>query len=165
MCDAPHIVATAHSFAAAGQSFSAACGVGRGRRWRVGSENPVAEVKVDVSASVYDLGLSPDGKTLIASGDTQSLMLLDAETLQIIRRFVGHQGAVFGVTFHPQGKRLASCGSDRIIRIWDLETGTELITLRGHRRTVYHVQFSPDGQTLASSSDDGTVKLWRTPSR
>jgi WD40 repeat protein len=152
-------------FAVDGQSFYAACADGRVRRWRVGFENPVAEVKLDAGTGMYDLDVSPDGRTVVAGGDTQSLVLLDAQTLQVIRKFVGHQGAVFGVAFHPQGKRLASCGSDRIIRIWDLETATELITLRGHRRTIYHLQFSPDGQTLASSSDDGTVKLWRTPSR
>jgi WD40 repeat protein len=160
-----HVVATDLSFAPDGQSFYAACADGRVRRWRVGSENPIAQVQVDPGIGMYDVDVSPDGRTLVACGDTQSLVLLDAETLQVIRRFAGHQGSVFGVAFHPQGKRVASCGSDRTIRIWDIETGTELLTLRGHRRTIFHVQFSPDGQTLASSSDDGTVKLWRTPSR
>ena len=160
-----NVVANDLSFAVDGQSFYAACGDGHVRRWRIGSPTPVADVKLDLGTGVYDVDVSPDGKTVAAGGDTQTLVLLDAQTLQVIRRFVGHQGAVFGVAFHPQGKRLASCGSDRIIRIWDLETGTELIALRGHRRTVYHVQFSPDGQTLASSSDDGTIKLWRTPAR
>jgi WD40 repeat protein len=160
-----NVVANDLSFAVDGKSFYAACSDGRVRRWRIGEENPIAEVQVDAGVGVYDVDVSPDGRTVAACGDTQSLVLLDADSLKVIRRFVGHQGAVFGVAFHPQGKRLASCGSDRSIRIWDLETGTELIALRGHRRTVYHVQFSPDGQTLASSSDDGTIKLWRTPSR
>ncbi|HEX8523270.1 MAG TPA: protein kinase [Tepidisphaeraceae bacterium] len=143
-----------------GEVFFVACADGHVRKWRVDSAQPMADALVD-AGGLYDVRPSPDGKTLIVTGDTQSVTLLDAQTLRVIQKFPGQQGAVLGAAFHPNGKRLATCGSDRSIRIWDVATATELIALRGHRRTVQHVQFSPDGSVLASTSDDGTVKLWR----
>ena len=159
---ASRTVANELSFAPDGRSFYVGGTDGYVRRWRIDSNEPAGEVQIDPVAGVYDVRVSPDGRTLAAAGDTESVALVDAESLEVIRRLVGHRGAVYGVAFHPAGKRLATCGSDRIIRIWDVETGTELITLRGHRGGIQHVQFSPDGRTLASSSDDGTVKLWRS---
>ena len=154
-------VANEVSFAPDGRSFYVADADGYVRRRRTDSGEVIAEVRVDPVAGVYDVRVSPDGRTVAACGDTESIALIDVETLEV-RKLVGHRGAVYGVAFHPAGKRLATCGSDRIIRIWDVETRTELITLRGHRGGIQHVQFSPDGRTLASSSDDGTVKLWRS---
>jgi WD40 repeat protein len=155
-------VANEVSFAPDGQSFYIAGVDGYVRRRRTDSGEPLGEVKVDPVAGVYDVRVSPDGRMLAAAGDTETVALIDAQSFEIIRRHVGHRGAVYGAAFHPARKRLATSGSDHIIRIWDVETGTELITLRGHRGGIQHVQFSPDGRTLASTSDDGTVKLWRS---
>ena len=149
------------TFDASGNFFYAACADGHVRRWRTDSPAAVAEAMID-AAGVYDVRPSTDGRSVVATGDTQTVVLLDAATLQIARRFTGHQGAVFAAAFHPGGNRLATCGTDRTIRIWDLATGTELIALRGHRQSVQDIVFSADGRTLVSGGDDGTVKLWRT---
>jgi WD40 repeat protein len=156
----PRVVANELTFDGSGSFFYAACADGHIRRWHVDSSRPVAQAMID-ARGVYDARLSPNGGTVAVAGDTQSVTVVDAKTLQTIRRYVAHQGAVFGVAFHPSGERLASAGTDGSIRIWDVSTATELISLRGHRRRIQHVAFSPDGGILASSSDDGTVKLWR----
>ena len=158
---APGLVANELIFDATGTSFYGACADGHVRKWRVDSASPVADAMID-PAGLYDVKLSPDGRSVAVTGDTQSVALLDAQSLQLIRRYTGHQGGVLGAAFHPSGQRLATCGNDRTIRIWDIETATELIALRGHRRGVQHIQFSTDSALLASTSDDGTVKLWRT---
>lgn len=144
--------------------FYAACTDGALRRWSVESPHELLALPVDPTG-LYDVQLSPDGSKIAVTGDTASVVLIDASTHTEIRRYKGHQGPVFGVAFHPNGTRLATCGNDRSIRIWDVETGTELVSLRGHRRLVQHVEFSQDGKTLASSSDDGTIRLWRADTR
>jgi eukaryotic-like serine/threonine-protein kinase len=158
---APGLVANELIFDPTGSYFYGACADGHVRKWRVDSPTPVAQAMID-PAGLYDVKLSPDRRMIVVTGDTQSVALLDAQTLQPIRRYTGHQGGVLGAAFHPDGQRLATCGNDRTIRIWDLQTATELIALRGHRRGVQHIGFSLDGALLASTSDDGTVKIWRT---
>jgi WD40 repeat protein len=164
----PGVIANEIIFDRTGDRFYGACADGRVRCWDVnGGSRPIREAMIDPHG-LYDVRQSPDGRTLVVAGDTQTVMLLDAQTLEPITRYPGHPGGVLSVAFHPGGQRVASGGTDGIIRIWDVASGTELIALRGHRRRIQHVAFSPadGGATLASSSDDGTVKLWETsPSR
>ncbi len=160
-CEAvPNEVRFEHS----GKRFYAACSDGHLRRWSIDKPEPEINLKLDPTY-LYDVRLSPDGSKLAVAGDTASVIVLDANTLTELHRYIGHQGPVFGIAFHPGGTRLASCGSDRSIRVWDLDTATELVSLRGHRRLVQHIEFSRDGKTLASSSDDGTIRLWRADVR
>jgi WD40 repeat protein/tRNA A-37 threonylcarbamoyl transferase component Bud32 len=159
---APGIIANEIIFDRAGAHFYAACTDGRVRCWDVrAAARPIREAMIDPHG-LYDLQLSPDGRTLIVAGDTQTVALLDAQTLAPLKRYTGHSGGVLAVAYHPAGGRIASGGTDGTIRIWDVTSGAELISLRGHRRRIQHLAFSPDGATLASSSDDGTVKLWQT---
>lgn len=157
-------VANEVRFDRTGKYFYGACVDGHLRRWSIASPAADLDVALDPTG-LYDVRISPDGTRIAVAGDTASVIVLDATTHTELRKYIGHQGPVFGIAFHPDGSRLASCGSDRSIRVWDLETATELVSLRGHRRLVQHIEFSRDGKTLASSSDDGTIRLWRADTR
>jgi WD40 repeat protein len=157
----PGVVANEIIFDHSGDRFYSACADGFVRCRDVKTSRLVREAMIDPHG-LYDVRQSPDGRTLVVAGDTQTVALLDAHTLEPIKRYAGHPGGVLAVAFHPGGQRVASGGTDGIIRIWDVASGTELIALRGHRRRIQNLAFSPDGATLASSSDDGTVKLWQT---
>ncbi|MFT3786889.1 MAG: hypothetical protein QM770_12100 [Tepidisphaeraceae bacterium] len=157
-------VANEARFTGDASAFYLACADGHLRRYELNRPNAVIDIALDPTG-LYDVCISPDGQRIVVGGDSASVILLDGRTHKEIRRFIGHQGPVFGVALHPDGTRLASCGSDRSIRIWEIETGTELVSLRGHRRLVQHIEFTQDGTTLASTSDDGSVRLWRATPR
>jgi WD40 repeat protein len=86
--------------------------------------------------------------------------LWDTESVQPLRKFVGHTGRPEGVSFHSDGRRFASCGFDKTVRIWDVETGQELHCLNGHTSNVNLIAYSPDGMRLASTGSEGTVIVW-----
>ena len=116
--------------------------------------------------AVYDLSLSPDGKTLATGSLDNTVKLWDMETKEYIGTLEGHSNYINAVSFSPDGMRLASCSGDNTVRLWDMETHTEIATLGGHERSVLDVAFSPDGTRLASggraelNDADGQVKLW-----
>ena len=125
--------------------------------------------------SYTQMVLSPDGKTLVASGYSRA-HLWDVET-RSIRHTIDHRRSsttdspfypyITDVAFSPDGKILATAvtpdllsGDAPYIEFWDVETLSSLRTLTGHNYSVGWLSFSPDGQTLVSAGGDSTVLLW-----
>lgn len=90
---------------------------------------------------------SPDSR-LIAWSEADAVVLADAATGKVIRRWPAHAGGVAPLTFAPDGKTLASADGDNRIRLWDVQTGTEIRSMEqvGVRRLAY----SADGKRLAA---------------
>lgn len=104
----------------------------------------------------------PQGRqtTLSASGDG-GLTLWNAETGEIIRRYLGHDGWVWSLDVSPDGRYLLSGSEDGTVILWDFETGEELRRFKGHTALVPGLVFSPDGQTAFSVSLDGALIEWQ----
>jgi WD40 repeat protein/tRNA A-37 threonylcarbamoyl transferase component Bud32 len=111
-------------------------------------------------ASLQEVAISPDGRTLASAGDDWVVKVSNLATGQVCHSLSAHTGAVCGLAFSPDGKRLASASRDGTIALWDVASGTELRALHGHSRAFSRVRFSPDGRTLAAGGQDGTVKRW-----
>ncbi len=111
---------------------------------------------------IQNIAYSKDGKMLSGGGFMGIVKIWDMESHQLIKKFTGHVGGIYGTCFSPDGKLLASCGMDQTVRIWDVASGKELQKIEGHQIIVSDVKFSPDGKYLASASWDKTIKIWST---
>ena len=116
-----------------------------------------------MGCEIYDVMISPSGRTIAAAGFDGSVYLLDFHTAAV-RVLRGHQPWVATLAFSADGKRLATAGSDKSVRIWNVESGKLQHTLDGHTAAIHDLSFSPDGQLLASSAQDKTIRLWQTHS-
>jgi len=111
---------------------------------------------------IWCVAISPDGKTVAASGSQQPIQLWNTENGKLLRTFTEHSDSIYALAFSPDGETLASGGADNTIRIWNFHTGELLETLE-HLGPVKSVVFSYDGKILVSGSADATVKIWRVP--
>jgi RNA polymerase sigma factor (sigma-70 family) len=68
---------------------------------------------------IDSMTFSPDSRVVAVPGGDGGISLLDAVTLQQIRRLTGHRAACKTVAFAPDGKSLASGSSDTSVLIWD----------------------------------------------
>src|SRR5439155_11122389 len=110
--------------------------------------------------------VSRDGRTIAASGASDTVELLDGTTgaRRTVLQGPTGKGLVYALAFAPDGKLLAA-GSGLLhkegkVRLWDAATGEELHTFGGFAGHVAGVAFSPDGKLLAAAGRDGTVKVW-----
>ncbi|HSL44623.1 MAG TPA: hypothetical protein VK897_14395 [Anaerolineales bacterium] len=108
------------------------------------------------------LGMSPDGRQILAGGENGMLALWDLMTdVPTARPLAGHATTIQAVAYSPSGAIMASAGQDGQILFWDPATGEKIgDPLLGHRGWVTCVAFSTDGRWLASGSDDGTLRIW-----
>jgi WD40 repeat protein len=96
----------------------------------------------------------------LTGGDT-TVILWDARTGKMIRRFSGHTGLLSRVSFLAGGKRAVSGSYDKTIRIWDLSTGKEIHRFDGHPNEVTWFAVSPDGRLVLSSDYNAhELRLW-----
>lgn len=99
--------------------------------------------------------------TIMGSGDSKTLLVLDVRTRKSVHTLRGHTSGVYAVAISADERIIVSGSDDRTIKVWDLKTGKELHTLKGHTARVNSVAISADGQTIVSGSDDQTIKVWK----
>ena len=128
--------------------------------WFYNAATPTQEVALFSGQLFRYIAFSPDGNTLAGGSANGTISLLDADTGEHLRTFIGHTRDVSSISFSPDGSILASSGADNTVRLWDTDTGEHLRTFEGGK--FYHrekVAFSPDGSTLVFWGEDG-LWLW-----
>ncbi len=112
----------------------------------------------DFTTHVYQVALSPDGKTL-AAACVEGLKLWDVMTGQsLVAPDIKHVGAV---TFSPDGTRFATHALGRKIEIWNLQSREIVSSLTPDHpnHDSFCLAFSRDGKTLASGGRN-TTECW-----
>lgn len=112
---------------------------------------------------VNSLVYTPDGKSLVFSGDRDTVHFLDAATGKEQRRIVVPEvGRRACFALAPNGKTLvtANLGSP-VFHVWDVPTGKELRRIQGVKRGVDALAFTPDGKTFAVGTHTD-IWLWDT---
>jgi WD40 repeat protein len=124
------------------------------------------------------LALSPDGRTLAATGTTGipgkgthywDIHLWDAATGKELRRWSDGIARITALAFSPDGKTLACGGENRHLRFWDVGSGKELSPFSA-LIAGESVAFSPDGKLLAAAGSTPeaskcSVGLWELATR
>ncbi len=109
---------------------------------------------------VFNTAFSPDGRFVLAGGDSSTLRLYEVKSGKVVRELVGQTGYTQQAVFTPSGKQALSASSDGTIRLWDLATGKELRRFSGHKGGVSSVDLTPDGKQAVSGGADKTLRLW-----
>ena len=112
-------------------------------------------------------GLTPiawshDGLHLAVQGEDDALHILDADSLDLVRRLPGQSARVEGLAWDPHDARIASGSEDGRVLVWTLgdEEPSRPLALEGHAGSVLDVAWHPSRPLLASVSNDHTLRIW-----
>lgn len=111
---------------------------------------------------VWDMVITPDGKTLISAGGDDQLIWWPAadEAPQPQKKVKAHEGWIRSISLSPDAKLIASGGNDRIARVWNVADGAKVGEFTGAGRDIYSVLFHPGGQFLLAGDLDGKIHQW-----
>ncbi len=126
---------------------------------------PAYWAQQDPTGATYQLGFSPDGKTLVRVGPLgvklYATPLAGAPfAVGAPRRNLLANGARCAV-YSKDGKTVFTGGFDGNIQFWDPEAEQKIGEFKNaHASPVNALTFSPEGNQLASCSQDFTIRLW-----
>ena len=111
------------------------------------------------AGTIWQVALSPEGKTLASAGNVEEVWLWDVAAAKKIAT-LSTKASAFAVCFSPDGKTLAAGVLGGDVQLWDPSEGKLTATLKGHKVGVGAVAFSRDGKWLASVAADKQARLW-----
>ncbi len=129
-----------------------------GAKQRYDQDHPPEYTRPPVITS---LDFSPDGQTLAISG-FHEVLLIKADTGELIARLVGLAERIESVRFSPDGARLAVTGGlpGRMgeIQIWDVAAKKLTLSVSATFDTLYGGSWSSDGKLIAFGGSDNLVR-------
>ena len=134
------------------------------RRWDAVSGSESADPITMYWPEIVYPQLSPDGASMVTSGDLR-VVLWDARTgEQLIEPIYGR----IPIAFNPEGENLAiwmyhdaRYGVPKTVTLWDIYRQQKIgESLDGYQDDLNALVFSPDGEMLAGGSESGEVVLW-----
>lgn len=131
------------------------------QRWNPGAGQPVGDPYLP-KEQVAHLAVSPDGTRLaIATSTSGQVLLVNAETGDLIRKPLTVDPSEHALAFAPEGHLLA-VASGTAVSLWDMNTLSEIRRIEtSHESYVQDVAISPDGGLLATCSpEDSHIYLW-----
>jgi WD40 repeat protein len=105
------------------------------------------------------LHFSPDGRTLLTTGNDPVLRLWDTTTGKSILQWPAHTSEATSLALTPDGRFLVSGGLDGTVRLWEVSSGRQVRELAGHRWRCDVVAVAPNGKVILSGGSDGCIRL------
>ncbi|KAI9798670.1 MAG: hypothetical protein M1833_004659 [Piccolia ochrophora] len=123
------------------------------------------EYSIGLKVVLTCINTSADSRYMLINMADNEIQLLDIETKEVVRRFMGQKQGQFVIRsgFGGAGQNFVISGSeDSRIYIWHKENGTLVETLEGHHPgCVNAVAWNPtDPSMFASAGDDHKVRIW-----
>jgi WD40 repeat protein len=109
---------------------------------------------------IWDLSLSPDGKTIACARDDGSITIHAVNTGELICTFRDGYHQLYCVAFSPDSKMLLTGDSSCYVTIFDLDTKKKIDNLPKHGDHVRDIVFSPNGNLIATGCSDGYVRIF-----
>src|SRR5215510_13366991 len=122
-------------------------------------------VKLQHSATVSELAITPDGKKLFIALQDGKIEIWDVSASRMEGVFADLEEPLLGLALSRDGKRLAAGGERGLVKVWEIATRRSVFEKLAHGDTrIRTVALSPDGGRLATGGDDAAARLWRTDS-
>jgi WD40 repeat protein len=128
--------------------------------WDIATGKSIRAISPHARTGCYQVKLLPNNVYFISAGLDRKLKLIEIDTGEEIRNFVGHTDLVNSISLTSEGNSFITASRDGTIRIWDMASGLQKRKIAAHGGGVYNAKFDRTGKYIVSGGDDFMVKLW-----
>lgn len=128
--------------------------------WDIETGKMIRAISPHDRTGCYQVKLLPNNVYFISAGLDRKLKLIEIDTGEEIRTFIGHTDLVNSINFNPSGNQFITAAWDGTIRLWDIASGLQVRKIAAHKGGVYNARFDKSGRYIVSGGDDFLVKLW-----
>ncbi|MBN1415585.1 MAG: caspase family protein [Bacteroidales bacterium] len=108
----------------------------------------------------YHVKFSANGLYIISAGLDKKLKLIEIDSGEEIRTFIGHTDLVTSINLHPTSENIITAGRDNTIRVWDFFSGLQLQKIKAHEGGIFSARYDSTGKYIVSGGNDNQVTLW-----
>jgi WD40 repeat protein len=119
---------------------------------------------------VTDLAATPDGRFVLVRGTNRVVYMLEADTLDEVRRFGDDIRDAVQESADRCSRTIVGCSEDGCfvfsgdldgsVRVWALDTGQPVLRRIAHRQHTRAVCMPAGARWVATGGDDGLVRIW-----
>jgi WD40 repeat protein len=130
--------------------------------WDLESGNRIKAISPHDRLGCYQVRFTPNGVYFISAGLDKKLKLIEIDTGEEVRSFVGHtnETLINSINFNSAGDKFVTAAWDGTVRVWDFMSGLQILKIKAHDGGVYSAKFDPSGKYIISGGDDFKIKLW-----
>jgi WD40 repeat protein len=126
--------------------------------WSVETGKEIEQIRAQ-RTGVMKIAVSPDGRTLVSTGEDAGVNMWNWETGQFLASFFVHSNNILAMVISPDSRIMVSGGLDGI-RVWNLTPQRPVFILDGVGNPTYSLAIHPNGYIIASGHEDGRVRFW-----
>lgn len=130
--------------------------MGEVKGYNVGRWNEVFSYQ-EAEDVLYSLAVSPDGKTLAATGFDRYLRIFELPSGELQHNVKAHSDFAYAVSFSKTGDSLLTAGKDSVVKSWNPKTGELIRAYSGHNAGVFAAIFNADGKEIYSSGHEPQI--------
>lgn len=130
--------------------------------WDLETGNRMRAISPHERMGCYQVKFTPNGVYFVSAGLDKKLKLIEIDTGEEVRSFVGHasETLINSINFNVSGDKFITSAWDGTVRVWDFLSGLQLLRIRAHEGGVYCARFDPTGKYIISGGDDFMIRVW-----
>ncbi|MGD0584055.1 MAG: caspase family protein [Bacteroidales bacterium] len=149
-------------FSGDGKMLAAAVWGGYVIIWDTSTGERIRAISPHEKRGCYQVKFTPNGLYFVSAGLDMKMKLIEIDTGEEIRTFIGHadETLINSINFNGAGDRFITAGQDGSVRIWDMASGLQVKRLKAHLGGASCATFDQSGKFIVTGGDDFMVRLW-----